>query len=293
MALCRYRSNEKANGSDTGSWGWIEGDQIFALAESDVAATLAAPGPNGLSALGAAARGASPAASLAQIALLAPVYPTQEVWAAGVTYESSKFARMAESEQGGDLYARVYVADRPELFFKASPGRVVGPGGAVRIRADSHWNVPEPELTALVAANGQILGYTVGNDMSSRDIEGANALYLPQAKLYRACCGLGPVVVPAEQVQPQELPIRLEIFRAGEKAFEGETNTGRMKRTVAEIVPWLLRENDFPHGVYLLTGTGIVPPDSFTLQSGDRIDITIEGIGTLSNVVTGGHTNGV
>jgi 2-dehydro-3-deoxy-D-arabinonate dehydratase len=287
MALCRYRDSE--NGSDAGSWGWVEGERVFALAEADVVATLAAPGPRGLTALGDVVQDNTSSVPLAQITLLAPVLATQEVWAAGVTYESSKFARMAESEQGSDLYARVYVADRPELFFKATPGRVVGPGGAVRIRIDSHWNVPEPELTALVAANGQILGYTVGNDMSSRDIEGANALYLPQAKLYRACCGLGPIVVPTEQIRAQELPIRLDIFRAGEKVFAGETDTGRMKRTVAEIVPWLMRENDFPHGVYLLTGTGIVPSESFTLQPGDRIDITIDPIGTLSNVVISGE----
>jgi 2-dehydro-3-deoxy-D-arabinonate dehydratase len=286
--LIRYRSLK--DGGEIASWGWIEGGDVFALEEQDVVATLAAPGPNGLDALGDAARGGSSVLREADTVLLAPVLSTQEVWAAGVTYESSKLARMAESEQGGDLYARVYAADRPELFFKASPGRVVGPGGAVRIRADSRWNVPEPELAALVAANGQILGYTIGNDMSSRDIEGANALYLPQAKLYRACCGLGPAIVPAAQIRSQELSIRLEIFRADQyrteqKVFEGETNTGRMKRSVAEIVPWLMRENDFPNGVYLLTGTGIVPPDSFTLQAGDRIDITIEPIGTLSNVV--------
>jgi 2-dehydro-3-deoxy-D-arabinonate dehydratase len=283
MALCRYRSI--SHGSEIVSWGWIENGQVRALGEQDVIATLADPGSRGLAALREQADREGAATPLEAITLLAPVLPTQEVWAAGVTYESSKFARMAESEQGGDLYARVYVADRPELFFKASPGRVVGPKGALRIRADSHWNVPEPELAVLVAADGQILGYTIGNDMSSRDIEGANALYLPQAKLYRACCGLGPVVVPAAQVSPQELPIRLQISREGETVFEGETNTARMKRSVEEIVPWLMRENDFPHGVYLLTGTGIVPSESFTLHSGDRIDITIEPIGTLSNVV--------
>jgi 2-dehydro-3-deoxy-D-arabinonate dehydratase len=218
--------------------------------------------------------------------LVAPI-SWQEVWAAGVTYESSKFARMAESEGGGDFYAKVYVAERPELFFKATPNRTVGPNEAVRIRADSRWNVPEPELAALAAANGQILGYTIGNDMSSRDIEGENPLYLPQAKVYRASCALGPVIVPAESLDPQNLSIRLTITRRGETAFTGETSTGRMRRTVADIAQWLFRENEFPQGVFVLTGTGIVPPDSFSLQPGDEIAIEIGGIGTLRNTVVG------
>jgi 2-dehydro-3-deoxy-D-arabinonate dehydratase len=296
MALCRYRIVE--DGEERVSWGWIVAGEVYPLPEQAVIETLSHPGLRGLEALGERATGTTPIplallqhaltatpATPAMGGLLAPVLSTQEIWAAGVTYESSKLARMAESEQGGDLYARVYVADRPELFFKATPGRVVGPGGAVRIRSDSHWNVPEPELAALIAADGRILGYTIGNDMSSRDIEGANALYLPQAKLYRAGCGLGPIVVPAGQVSPQQLPIRLQITRQEQVVFAGETSTASMRRTVEEIVPWLMRENDFPHGVYLLTGTGIVPSESFTLYSGDRIDITIEPIGTLSNIV--------
>jgi 2-dehydro-3-deoxy-D-arabinonate dehydratase len=289
MALCRYRTTAQ---DEKGTWGWIVAGQVYPLPEEAVIEVLAHPQAQGLETLGARViEGDSVSltrlqeSQVAGEGLLAPVLATQEVWAAGVTYESSKLARMAESEQGSDLYARVYVADRPELFFKATPGRVVGPGGAVRIRFDSHWNVPEPELAVLVAADGTILGYTIGNDMSSRDIEGANALYLPQAKLYRAGCGLGPLVVPASQVMPQELPIRLEIRREDQVVFTGETSTARMRRAVADIVPWLMRENDFPHGVYLLTGTGIVPPESFTLHSGDRIDITIDPIGTLSNRV--------
>jgi 2-dehydro-3-deoxy-D-arabinonate dehydratase len=211
-----------------------------------------------------------------------------EVWAAGVTYESSKFARMAESADGGDFYAKVYVADRPELFFKATPSRCVGQGAPVRIRKDSKWNVPEPELAVLIAATGQILGYTVGNDMSSRDIEGANPLYLPQAKVYTGCCALGPVVVPAQNVDVRNLPIRLTITRNGETAFHGETNTSKMRRTVEELRDWLFRENDFPHGVMLLTGTGLIPPDDFTLLPGDEVQIEIEGIGALRNHVVQG-----
>ena len=214
-----------------------------------------------------------------------PLMPSMEVWAAGVTYESSKFARMAESEGGGDFYAKVYVAERPELFFKATPRRVVGPNAPVRIRADSTWNVPEPELAAVIAANGRIVGYTIGNDMSSRSIEGENPLYLPQAKVYTGSCALGPWIVPAESVDPQNLGISMTITRGGAVAFQGETSTARMKRSVHELAEWLFRENDFPGGAILLTGTGIIPPEDFTLQVGDRIEIAIDGIGTLRNEV--------
>jgi 2-dehydro-3-deoxy-D-arabinonate dehydratase len=218
--------------------------------------------------------------------LLRPAGWQQEIWAAGVTYESSKFARMAESEGGGDFYAKVYGAERPELFFKATPRRVVGPDAPVRIRTDSTWNVPEPELAAVIAANGKIVGYTVGNDMSSRSIEGENPLYLPQAKVYTGSCAIGPWIVPAESVDPQNLGITMVITRGGREAFRGETSTARMKRTVRELADWLFRENDFPGGVILLTGTGIIPPESFTLYAGDEIDITIENIGVLRNWVT-------
>jgi 2-dehydro-3-deoxy-D-arabinonate dehydratase len=276
-------------------WGWIAGERIYPLDDQEVRRVLTTPPPEGLAALGAGAA-QTDALALSELegtpdrygppCLIAPVMAGQEVWAAGVTYESSKLARMSESEGGGDFYAKVYTAERPELFFKATPNRVVGPIDAVRIRADSAWNVPEPELAALIAANGQILGYTIGNDMSSRDIEGENPLYLPQAKVYRASCALGPWIVAAEQVDPQNLALRMTITRSGDMAFTGETSTTRMRRTVAEIAPWLLRENDFPHGVLLLTGTGIVPPDDFTLQPGDQIAIEIEHLGTLRNVVS-------
>jgi 2-dehydro-3-deoxy-D-arabinonate dehydratase len=283
MALCRYLTNSA--GERMEQWGWVAGEQVYPLETQTVIEMCSNPPTQGLTALGAEAMQKPSGVPLDSVALLAPVLPMQEVWAAGVTYESSKFARMSESEHGGDLYAKVYTADRPELFFKATPSRVIGPNAALRIRADSHWNVPEPELTALIAANGQILGYTVGNDMSSRDIEGENALYLPQAKVYRACCGLGPVVVPTAGVDAENLSIRLTIHRETEIVFEGETSTARMRRTAAEIAQWLFRENDFPYGVFLLTGTGIVPPDSFTLLSGDEIAIEIESLGTLRNTV--------
>jgi len=220
--------------------------------------------------------------------VVAPIID-QEVWAAGVTYLRSKVARMEESKDagGGSFYDRVYEAARPEIFFKATPHRVVGPGQSVRLRGDSKWNVPEPELALLVNPRGRIIGYTVGNDMSSRDIEGENPLYLPQAKVYDGCCALGPCVLVADSAEPlpRETAIELEIRRAGEVAFSGKTSLSQMKRKFEELVEWLFRDNTFPTGVYLLTGTGVVPPDSFTLQVGDEVAITIPPIGTLRNVV--------
>jgi 2-dehydro-3-deoxy-D-arabinonate dehydratase len=210
----------------------------------------------------------------------------QEVWAAGVTYLRSRDARIDESKDagGGTFYDRVYDADRPELFFKATPHRVVGHGGKVRLRADSRWNVPEPECALAINRFGKIFGYTIGNDMSSRDIEGENPLYLPQAKVYSACCGLGPGIVVREPL-PCETPIELEIRRAGQPAFNGRSGLDQMKRNFEELAAFLFRDNDFPHGAFLLTGTGIVPPNEFTLQSGDEIRITIAGLGTLTNFV--------
>jgi 2-dehydro-3-deoxy-D-arabinonate dehydratase len=219
-------------------------------------------------------------------ALLAPI-EKQEVWAAGVTYFRSRTARMAESEASGGMsfYDRVYSAERPELFFKSTPHRTVGPGASVRIRHDSQWNVPEPELTLLVSPRGKILGYTVGNDMSSRDIEGENPLYLPQAKVYDGSCALGPgILVTAEPLAPTT-GIHIEIRRAGAAVFADSTTLAAMKRDPADLVAYLFRENSFPNGCFLLTGTGIVPPNTFTLASGDEIAITIDGIGTLTNTV--------
>ena len=218
--------------------------------------------------------------------LLAPI-GSQEVWAAGVTYHRSRDARMEESESagGGDFYDRVYHADRPELFFKASPHRVVGPGGKVAIRSDAKWSVPEPELALLISPRGKILGYTAGNDMSSRDIEGENPLYLPQAKVYDRSCALGPCVLLESDPMPRSTEIRLEILRAGESAFSGRTSLNELKRDPQMLVDYLYRDNSFPRGCFLLTGTGIVPPDTFTLAPDDEIRITIDGIGTLTNVV--------
>lgn len=211
----------------------------------------------------------------------------QEVWAAGVTYYRSRTARMEESKDagGGSFYDRVYEAARPELFFKATPHRVTGPNQPVRIRKDSKWNVPEPELTLVINSLGQIIGYTIGNDMSSRDIEGENPLYLPQAKVYAQSCGLGPGILLCNQPLPRETAIHLEIRRGNATAFHGETSLKELKRTPEELVEYLYRDNVFPYGCFLLTGTGIVPPDDFTLRVDDEVRITIDPIGTLINYV--------
>jgi 2-dehydro-3-deoxy-D-arabinonate dehydratase len=220
---------------------------------------------------------------------LAPI-GNQEVWAAGVTYYRSRSARMEESKSagGGDFYDRVYAAERPELFFKATASRVADPGDHVRIRKDASWSVPEPELTLLINPRGQIIGYTVGNDMSSRDIEGENPLYLPQAKVYDRSCALGPCVLISSETLPPSTPIRVEILRNNQSAFSDATTLAELKRTPSTLVEYLFRDNSFPFGAFLLTGTGIVPPDSFTLVPGDRIRITIDPIGTLENYVIQG-----
>ena len=220
-------------------------------------------------------------------AILRPPIGTQEVWAAGVTYFRSRDARMEESKStgGGDFYDRVYRAERPELFFKATPNRVVGHYGKVAIRKDASWSVPEPELALLVSPSGKILGYTIGNDMSSRDIEGENPLYLPQAKVYERSCALGPCIRISSEPLSTLTEIRLDILRAGQTAFAGSTNLSNLKREPAMLVHYLYRDNPFPNGCFLLTGTGIVPPDSFTLHVGDEIRIAIDGIGTLINFV--------
>ena len=227
-----------------------------------------------------------PAISFDPATALAPIV-SQEVWAAGVTYYRSRDARMRESKDagGGDFYARVYDAPRPELFFKATGRRVVGSGAPVRIRSDAHWSVAEPELTLLVNPRGQVIGYTVGNDMSSRDIEGENPLYLPQAKVYTGSCALGPGVLLSAEPLPKSTSISIEIVRRGASAYSGSTTLNELKRDPKELVEFLFRDNSFPDGVFLMTGTGIVPGDEFTLESGDRIRITIEGIGTLANQV--------
>lgn len=216
---------------------------------------------------------------------LAPIQ-SQEVWAAGVTYLRSRDARIDESKDagGGTFYDRVYDAERPEIFFKATPHRVAGSGGALTLRSDSRWNVPEPELALAINHAGRIFGYSVGNDLSSRDIEGENPLYLPQAKVWNACCGLGPGLVVREPL-PRETAIEIEIMRAGAPVFRGATSLAQMKRTQPELAAFLYRDNAFPHGCYLLTGTGIVPPNDFTLASGDEVRITIAGLGSLVNFI--------
>jgi 2-dehydro-3-deoxy-D-arabinonate dehydratase len=218
--------------------------------------------------------------------LQAPI-GSQELWAAGVTYLRSRDARMEESKASGaaDCYQQVYDADRPELFFKSLPHRVSAHNEPVNIRRDSTWNVPEPELTLLINSKGQINGYTVGNDMSSRSIEGQNPLYLPQAKMYERCASLGPCIFVAESPISPSNVISLEIVRNGQNVFEGSIALDRMKRKHTELVEYLFREFKFEKGVMLMTGTGVVPPDDFTLEVGDEINITIQGIGTLSNVV--------
>ena len=217
--------------------------------------------------------------------VLAPIV-SQEVWAAGVTYYSSRRARMEESKDtgGGDFYDRVYAAVRPELFFKATGRRVVGPGQPVRIRSDAKWSVPEPELTLVINDAGTIVGCTIGNDMSSRDIEGENPLYLPQAKVYDGSCALGPCILLCDEPS-RSANIHLEISRKGKTAFTGSTTLNELKRDFKELVQFLFRDNSFPAGAFLMTGTGIVPGDDFSLASSDLIRITIDGIGTLENHV--------
>ncbi len=216
---------------------------------------------------------------------LAPI-GSQEVWAAGVTYFRSRTARMEEAEAaGGDVfYDKVYEAERPELFFKATPMRTRGHLAPIRIRTDSTWDVPEPELTLAINSEGNVFGYTIGNDVSSRSIEGENPLYLPQAKVYKGSCALGPGLVVGEVITPQTT-IRLQVFRDGALAFSGETSVSQIKRGFDELAEFLFRDNEFPQGAYLLTGTGIVPDSSFTLRSGDRVAIAIDGLGELINTV--------
>ena len=227
-----------------------------------------------------------PKLPISDVQLLAPI-ERQEVWAAGVTYLRSKKARMDESDFSATAYDRVYEAPRPELFFKSMPEKVAGPGEPVGIRADAKWNVPEPELTLLINSRGNIAGYSIGNDMSSRDIEGENLLYLPQAKIYRSSCAIGPFIrVGADESEARTWGIQLSITRAGDKVFEGATSVANIRRKLDDLAEYLFRSQVFPNGAALLTGTGIVPPDTFTLQAGDQVTIAISGIGELRNPVT-------
>lgn len=219
--------------------------------------------------------------------ILPPIGSKQELWACGVTYLRSKIGRQEESKDagGGDFYARVYEAERPEVFFKANPHRIVGHNDKVRIRKDSTWDVPEPELTLVVSSSGKIIGYTIGNDMSSRSIEGENPLYLPQAKSYDACASVGPCIYVTEESLNNHTTIRMEISRNNKTVFEGSVAISQMKRTPEELVSFVYRECSFPYGCLIMTGTGIVPEHDFTLKTGDEIKISIEGIGVLANEV--------
>lgn len=282
MPLCMYKLHE---GGDS-RLGYVAGDSVVDVGAAGgprrLAEALEMPAASLESAL--ANMGKFPGVELSKVHLQAPI-DLQEVWAAGVTYLRSRVARMEESTEE-DAYDRVYNADRPELFMKANPHLVSGPGEAVAIRGDSSWDVPEPECTLVINSAVETVGYTVGNDVSSRTIEGDNPLYLPQAKMYQRCAAIGPVIALAwEVVEPENLPIRLVIRRNGAVTFEAETSTAQLHRTFDDLKRYLCMYNSFAHGVFLMTGTGIVPPSDFTLEGGDETEITIVGIGTLTNPV--------
>lgn len=284
MPLCRFRTSE----SDLPRLGLIAGDRVLDVAAGGGPITLSEALSGSVadlrSQLDGVAETGGEGLALAEVTLLAPI-DEQEVWAAGVTYSRSRDARMEESQEA-TVYDRVYDAERPEVFFKATASRVVDPGQAVAIRGDSTWDVPEPELALVLTSSGEIAGYTAGNDVSSRSIEGENPLYLPQAKVYSRCAALGPVVaLPWELTNPNDVAINLKITRAGATAFEGATNTSQLHRTFADLIAYLFRDNDFPHGAILMTGTGIIPPSEFTLEDGDTVDIAVAGVGVLSNPV--------
>jgi 2-dehydro-3-deoxy-D-arabinonate dehydratase len=273
MKLCRFLSASRQV-----RIGVLEGTSVFDVSDTHSTISSALETPS-ISTAGC------PSHEVSKVTLLAPVQ-RQEVWAAGVTYLRSKKARMEESNFSATAYDRVYEADRPELFFKSMPEKVAGPGEEVGIRKDGKWNVPEPELALVLNAKGRIVGYTIGNDMSSRDIEGENLLYLPQAKIYNRSCALGPVIAAGiNEEEARTWTIRLEIHRNGKSVFEGTTSVSNIRRRFQELADYLFRSQEFPNGAILLTGTGIVPPDVFTLAENDQIKIEISGIGVLENRV--------
>ena len=284
MPLCYF----VPDGSAEPRFGLITGERVVDVQASGGPATLAAALQLPLAELRSILRSLSEQASQTSPldeALLAAPIDQQEVWAAGVTYMRSRDARMEESTQKS-VYDLVYDADRPELFLKATPNRVAGPGDPVAIRSDSTWDVPEPELAILLNADGDLVGYTIGNDVSSRSIEGENPLYLPQAKVYSMCAAIGPAVVTIDELADvSDLDIELSIRRGGETIFQDTTSTSRIHRSLRDLISYLRRDNQFPFGVYLMTGTGIVPPSEFTLQDGDAVTIRIEALGALSNPV--------
>lgn len=282
MPLVRFRADDSAEPT----LGLLTNDRISPFGNTSGPRSLRDLLQMTASELNSALEGADGDATVAldDVQVLAPI-DEQEVWAAGVTYRRSRDARMEESTQK-DVYDLVYDADRPEIFLKATPRRVSGPGAPVHVRSDSTWDVPEPELALVINRHGEIVGYTVGNDMSSRSIEGENPLYLPQAKIYDGSAALGPAIALTSEVgDPLGLSIRLVIERDGTEAFRGEISCQEIHRSLTDLVSYLYRGNTFPNGAILMTGTGIVPPDDFTLTEGDTVHITIEGIGTLTNPV--------
>jgi 2-dehydro-3-deoxy-D-arabinonate dehydratase len=285
VPLCLYLTSE----SRSPRLGLIDGDRVIDATSAGGPQTLA--DALTLSAgelrrqLDAVKSKAGEGLPLASVTLVAPI-DRQEVWAAGVTYLRSRDARMEESISAKSAYDLVYEADRPEIFFKATPDRVTGPGQQIAIRGDSTWDVPEPELALAINRDGEVVGFTIGNDMSSRSIEGENPLYLPQAKLYSKCAGLGPSIALAWEIGDiRDRAIRLVIRRGGAVLFDGSTSTSQIHRTFADLVTYLRRDNEFPYGVFLMTGTGIVPPTELTLEEGDDVEIAIDGIGSLRQPV--------
>lgn len=276
--------------SDSVRVGRVKDDQILPLdlgtQYASLAELLASEDP--IAAISALPTG--PPVPLGQSIKFLPPIDNQEVWAAGVTYKRSQTARMEESEAAASCYDRVYQADRPELFFKATPHRVAGHLQPLRIRADASWNVPEPEITLVLSPDLRIVGLTIGNDMSSRDIEGENPLYLPQAKCYDQCAGLGPWITLYQSLPPMDqIEVHLKIMRGDQSVFEQQTAADQMARSFENLVGWLGRDNTFPAGAFLMTGTGIVPTSDFTLLVGDVVHISIPGIGTLSNPIVQGR----
>ncbi len=282
MKLCRFRTESHA----PARVGILLDSQVVDLAAAGIGSLSELTEHPSLPAhLQDLARRTLPRIPILQTHLLPPL-DHQEVWAAGVTYLRSKSARVEESDFSARAYHHVYEAPRPELFFKSMPDKVVGPGDSVGIRRDARWSVPEPELALVLNSRGELAGYTIGNDMSSRDIEGENLLYLPQAKIYERSCALGPcLVVGASEADARTWTVRLTIRREGREVVTGETSISRIRRTFGELAEWLFRSQRFPQGAILLTGTGIVPPNEFTLEEGDRVHIEISGIGTLENPV--------
>ncbi|MGP8219594.1 MAG: fumarylacetoacetate hydrolase family protein [Limisphaerales bacterium] len=281
MKICRFRRSA----DDIVRLGMaVDGIELFDLTPAGI--TRLEPlleSPNPLERLTQLASEGLPRFPISQVIWCAPV-EQQEIWAAGVTYLRSKAARMEESEFSATAYDRVYAAERPELFFNSLGEKVAAHAERVGIRSDALWSVPEPELALVLNSRGMIAGYTIGNDMSSRDIEGENLLYLPQAKVYDRSCALGPwIYIGASETAARGWQIRLAIERNGQKVFTGGTSAGQIKRSFTELADFLFRCQQFPHGAVLLTGTGVVPPDSFTLQAGDTVEIEISGIGTLRN----------